>query len=133
MVAFRKAGMKLPTVEDMEKRRKAWRNESERLRDFLDAKCWLESEWTGTIDGARIALPEDWEWTVAQNELWKSYREWIKTEEDDKRMKKVEFYGDIESLPGVRQGRPYFGKKPDRIQKDGFFGIALNEDLRSKK
>jgi putative DNA primase/helicase len=127
LVAFRKAGRKLPIVADMETRLKGWRTESERLRDFLDAKCWLESEWTGTVDGAEIILPEDWEWTVAQNELWKCYSDWFKTtQEDDKRMRKAEFYGDIESLPGVRRGRPNFAGKPDtRQQKDGFFGIAL--------
>jgi phage/plasmid-associated DNA primase len=127
-IEYKRAGG-LPTVADMEQRLKGWRSESQRLRDFLETHCLLQSEWIDKdADGKPIESPTGKDadgkpkpWVAAQNQLWKCYSAWVDTQDGEERMKKSEFYGDIESLPGVSRGRPKIGDK----QTDGFFGIVL--------
>lgn len=119
---YKKSGV--PTVADMQKYLKGWREENQRLHDFVETYCSLEQEWTGKdANGNPIELPKDWVWAVAQNELWKCYSNWVATQEREKRLKKTAFYEEIACLPGVQQGRPTIGK----TQTDGFFGIVLKK------
>jgi hypothetical protein len=130
-VSYRSNNYNLPEVEDMQTRLQSWRKETQRITDFLEAKCQLESEWTGKDEyGNDIDPPQGVNllgkpnpWVVKRTDLWNCYASWFKAQQDEneKRLRKAEFYGDIAALSGVQEGTHKFGGR----QFDVFFGVVL--------
>jgi putative DNA primase/helicase len=120
-LACRKDGLLTPA--DIEQRSRAWRSESQRLREFLDTHCWVEVEWTGK-DEDNIPIERPDRFVAVKSALWKRYTKWFATQQGEHRLKKTDFYTEIECLPGVKFGRPLVDGK----QIGAYEGIALKPE-----